>query len=215
MGASEVCHIRTPPDRPTKAPPLALVHALWQPMNEIVQSPLPGTMPNDREPPLDPRHWPIVASMVAAQFLQLTKENVPPRLGFHIIVESAVIASKIDPRKLMPNQWEIEVSQGVLTVKAKRNAIGEAEILKSTHRPLSRSRKPAHRQQIKAFIFFLASTFFFAYRAITNNRGLVIGGITHLSTKSATVIWWILCGLTFLLLAAGLIGIWIGQTKKD
>jgi hypothetical protein len=52
----------------------------------------------DGEPLIEERHWPIVASVVAGQFMLTTKGHIEPLVGATLVMEAAIAASKIDPR---------------------------------------------------------------------------------------------------------------------
>jgi hypothetical protein len=45
-------------------------------------------------------HWPLVMALVAQQFIKMAKGTIEPRLSFSLIMESAIIASKIDPKTI-------------------------------------------------------------------------------------------------------------------
>src|SRR5206468_33858 len=42
-------------------------------------------------------YWPLVTALVARQFLHWTKDEIDPRIGLALIMESAIVMSKIDP----------------------------------------------------------------------------------------------------------------------
>jgi hypothetical protein len=44
------------------------------------------------------RYWPLISALVAAQFLKMAKNTIDPKLAVALIMESAIIASKIDPK---------------------------------------------------------------------------------------------------------------------
>jgi hypothetical protein len=69
--------------------------------------PLPKSIPPDREPPFKEIHWPIIVSLVAAQFILMTKGVLHPRIGAALVMESAVITSKMDPANIEPGKWRI------------------------------------------------------------------------------------------------------------
>jgi len=46
----------------------------------------------------------------------LIKDALNPRIAFALAMESAVIASKINPEIIEPGKWKIEVSAGKLKV---------------------------------------------------------------------------------------------------
>ena len=45
-----------------------------------------------------PEYWPLVTALVARQFLQWSKDTIDPRVGLALIMESAIVMSKIDPK---------------------------------------------------------------------------------------------------------------------
>lgn len=51
-----------------------------------------------------PEYWPLVSALVAQQLLQWTKDIVDPRIGVALIMESAIVMSKID-RATVPQDW--------------------------------------------------------------------------------------------------------------
>jgi len=51
-----------------------------------------------------PEYWPLVAALVARQHLQFTKDIIDPRVAVALIMESAIMMSKVDP-ETVPQQW--------------------------------------------------------------------------------------------------------------
>ena len=47
-----------------------------------------------------PEYWPLVTALVARQFLVMAKDAVDPRVAFELMMESAIVMSKIDPAKV-------------------------------------------------------------------------------------------------------------------
>jgi hypothetical protein len=45
-----------------------------------------------------PEYWPLISALVAGQFLTMAKGTLDPKLGVALIMESAIVASKIDPK---------------------------------------------------------------------------------------------------------------------
>lgn len=58
----------------------------------------------NEEPPLSETHWPIVASIVANQFIREAKDVVGPKLGAVLVMEAAIAASKVDPKTVPVKQ---------------------------------------------------------------------------------------------------------------
>ena len=45
-----------------------------------------------------PEYWPLVSALVARQFLLMAKDTIDPRIGVGLIMESAIVMSKVDPK---------------------------------------------------------------------------------------------------------------------
>jgi hypothetical protein len=45
-----------------------------------------------------PEYWPLIAALVARQFLLMAKDTLDPRAGVGLIMESAIVMSKVDPK---------------------------------------------------------------------------------------------------------------------
>ena len=45
-----------------------------------------------------PEYWPLIAALVARQFLLMAKDTIDPRVGVGLIMESAIVMSKINPK---------------------------------------------------------------------------------------------------------------------
>jgi hypothetical protein len=52
-----------------------------------------------------PEHWPVIAALVANQFIAETKEVLDPRVGLRLVMEAAIAMSKVDP-KSVPQVWK-------------------------------------------------------------------------------------------------------------
>jgi hypothetical protein len=65
-----------------------------------------------------PEYWPLVTALVARQFLQWTKDTIDPRIGLALIMESAIVMSKIDPKSVPQELSEKELSERELSEKA-------------------------------------------------------------------------------------------------
>lgn len=108
VGGPEFGILRVPPDHQPQLQPLELLRKLWPLTRGVMRLPLPKSIPPDREPPLKEIHWPIIVSLVAVQFIAMTKGVLNPSLGAALVMESAVITSKIDPETIEPGKWRIE-----------------------------------------------------------------------------------------------------------
>lgn len=87
------------PDTPGHMPGLSAgeaLTALWPPVLDLLRQPAPSNMGGD-DPDLPETQWPIVAFVVASQFMHKTKGHLTPDLAARLIMEGAIAASKIDP----------------------------------------------------------------------------------------------------------------------
>jgi hypothetical protein len=116
VGGPQFGLLRAPKDHQPQLQPLELLLRLWPLTRDLMGLPLPKSIPPDREPPLKEVHWPIVVSLVASQFIAMAKGVLNPGIGAALVMESAVITSKIDPEKIEPGKWRITPHQGALKV---------------------------------------------------------------------------------------------------
>ena len=107
----------TPPARlsspsPTdKATRISALHKLWPVAHDVLRLRLPKPIPPDRQPPIKEVHWLIVIGIVASQFINMTKDTLKPRIGATLVMESAVITSKVDPETIDPGKWRISTGE--------------------------------------------------------------------------------------------------------
>jgi hypothetical protein len=47
-----------------------------------------------------PEYWPLATALVARQFLLMAEDLIDPRVSFALIMESAIVMSKVDPAKV-------------------------------------------------------------------------------------------------------------------
>jgi hypothetical protein len=45
-----------------------------------------------------PEYWPLITALVARQFLVMAKDTIDPRVALSLIMESAIVMSKVDPK---------------------------------------------------------------------------------------------------------------------
>ncbi len=116
VGTSEFGEVRVPPQHtPAMQPIQALQTGGWRLTREIFSLKPPAPIPD--EPPLEEVHWPIVASVVAGQFITQTKDVVSPVLAYGLVMESAIVASKVFPTAIEPGIWTIEAQDGKLAIR--------------------------------------------------------------------------------------------------
>lgn len=47
-----------------------------------------------------PEYWPLITALVARQFLMMAKDSIEPRVALALIMESAIVMSKVDPKSV-------------------------------------------------------------------------------------------------------------------
>ena len=97
-----------PVEMPGRAPvarPQDILRALWSSARRIVTAHMPMEMAD--EPALNEAHWPIAMSVVAARLMTQTAEIVEPALAAGLVMEGAIIASKLDPDLVDPGRWSM------------------------------------------------------------------------------------------------------------
>lgn len=115
LGGAEFGIVRAPPNHQPRFRPSAILEGLWSFVCDVLRLPPPDNVA-EGEPPLQETYWPIIFSIVAAQFLGMTKEVLDPRISFALAMEAAVIAAKIHPDKITPGKWKTDSADGVLKV---------------------------------------------------------------------------------------------------
>lgn len=111
--------VAAPEGHKLAAPPLALLRALWPKARRILEAPVPVHLAD--EPPLDEAHWPILMSMVAAMLVALTKDAVAPAAAVALVLESALVASRLDPEGIDPGRWRLAPGpKGLQIAKAEK-----------------------------------------------------------------------------------------------
>jgi hypothetical protein len=109
FGTVSACNGHTLADTPAE-----LLELLWPVARSALLAPLPKDLPH--EPSLDEAHWPVIMSAVAGLFLGMSKDTVDPAAGAALIMESAIIASKLDPDVIDPGRWTLGPNGGGLQV---------------------------------------------------------------------------------------------------
>ena len=90
-------------ERPAR--PQDVLHVLWPSIRRIMNAPMPMEM-ND-EPMLSEAHWSTVISVVVARLISATADAVPPKLAADLVMEAAMIASKLDPDLVDAGRWTL------------------------------------------------------------------------------------------------------------
>ena len=77
------------------------------------------TLPSQANPgpPLPEEHWPAIAGLVGAQYLEMGKGAAPPDLLASLFIQSALICAKVDPEEAEPGAWRLTPADGRLSVE--------------------------------------------------------------------------------------------------
>jgi hypothetical protein len=103
--------LRVPPGVAPQLEPLAALRKFWlQTLNILTRPPIKQLF-RRQEVPLQEIHWPIILGLVASEFMRMSKSSLHPRISAAIIMESAIITSKIDPETLEPGKWRIPTGE--------------------------------------------------------------------------------------------------------
>jgi len=108
--AAEFGKLRERPGVEPHLQPLAALNKFWPHTRDMLARPPIKPLLGRRESPLQEIHWPIVLAVVASQFIAMTKQTLNPSIGAAIVMESAVITSKINPELVEPGKWRIDAS---------------------------------------------------------------------------------------------------------
>jgi len=103
-------------DGPGRAlPPVRnLLKPLWPTARRIMTAPMPLEMAD--EPMMNEAHWPVAMAVVAARMVALTAESVPPLAAANLVMEGAIVASKLDPDSVDPGRWSLAPGPGGLQI---------------------------------------------------------------------------------------------------
>jgi hypothetical protein len=85
--------------------PEVVLKALWAPSRRIFLAPMPLEVAD--EPKLSAAHWSTALGVVAQRLIATTVDAVPPALAADLVMEAAIIASKIDPDLVDPGRWTL------------------------------------------------------------------------------------------------------------
>ncbi len=85
--------------------PQDLLRVFWPSVRRIIQAPMPMELAD--EPVLNEAHWPAVLAVVAARLMTQTTDSTPPQVAAGLVMEAAIIASKLDPELIDPGRWRL------------------------------------------------------------------------------------------------------------
>ena len=101
------------------APPRDLLRALWPGARKALTAPMPVHLAD--EPALDEAHWPILLSIVTGRLITLTKDVLEPGAAVALVLESALVGSRLDPERIDPGRWKLAPGRtGLQIAKAER-----------------------------------------------------------------------------------------------
>jgi len=103
--AGELGALQPSEGRERLARPQDVVKALWAPSRRIFLAPMPLEVAE--EPKLSVAHWSTALGVVASRLIATTADAVPPALAADLVMESAIIASKLDPDLVDPGRWTL------------------------------------------------------------------------------------------------------------
>lgn len=102
------------PGREPTARPQDALRAIWPQARRIFVAPMP--MEYDDEPPLHEAHWPMIASVLAGKLLTMSASAIDPAVAAALVMESAIIGSKVDPNLVEAGRWKIAPSSRGLQI---------------------------------------------------------------------------------------------------
>jgi hypothetical protein len=120
VGTPEFGKLRAPPGVAPQMQPVAALNKLWLEVRDILAKPPMKPLFGSAEPPLQEIHWPILLSIVASNYIAMTKGALHPRISAALIMESAIITSKVDPDSIEAGKWRIDSKVGERAVTRPR-----------------------------------------------------------------------------------------------
>lgn len=120
VGSPDFGKLRAPQEHQPQLQPLELLRKLWPVTRDVLLRSPPKTLFRRAERPLQEFHWPIIISIVGSQLIAMTKSVLCPRIGAALLIESAVITSKVDPETIETGKWRIGTDEGAGSVTRPR-----------------------------------------------------------------------------------------------
>lgn len=90
------------------ARPQDVLRAIWPQARRIFIAPMP--MEYEDEPPLNEAHWPMITSILAGKLMSGAATTMDACVAAGVVMEAAIIASKLDPDAVEPGRWKIAPS---------------------------------------------------------------------------------------------------------
>jgi hypothetical protein len=101
----ELGRLEATPERGALARPQDVLRVLWPTARRVLTAPMPLEMAD--EPVLNEAHWPVLMAVVAARLMTQTAKVVAPQVAADLVMEGAIIASKLDPDVADRGRWTI------------------------------------------------------------------------------------------------------------
>jgi hypothetical protein len=108
VGSGEFGKLRARPGAAPHLQPLDALIKFWPKTRDVLARAPVKRLFRRRESGLLEIHWPIVLGLVASQYMAMTKHTLNPAIGAALIMESAVMASKINPERVEAGKWRID-----------------------------------------------------------------------------------------------------------
>jgi hypothetical protein len=80
-----------------------MLRVLWPAARKMMIAPMPLEYAD--EPPLHDAHWPVILAGVAARLMAQTAAVVPASVAAGLVMEAAIVASKLDPDLAERGRW--------------------------------------------------------------------------------------------------------------
>ena len=116
VGTPEFGKLRVPSGVAPQFEPLAALRKFWPQTLAILARPPIKPLFRQQEAPFQEIHWPIILGLVASQFMKMSQNALHARMSATLVMESAVITSKIHPDAIDPGKWRIPTAEGEPTV---------------------------------------------------------------------------------------------------
>ena len=112
VGTPELGKLRVPPGVAPQLEPLSALRKFWPQTLAILARPPIKPLFRQQEAPLQEIHWPIILGLVGSQFIKMSQNALHARISATLVMESAVITSKVDPETIEPGKWRIQTGEG-------------------------------------------------------------------------------------------------------
>jgi hypothetical protein len=111
VGSAQFGKLRMRPGVEPQLQPLSALTKYWPQTRDVLARPPAKRLFRREERSLQEIHWPIILGLVASQYIAMTKQALNPSIGAALVMESAIITSKVDPKMVEPGKWRIETGK--------------------------------------------------------------------------------------------------------